>query len=232
MTKFSLKSLNWFEYFLIVGIISINTLYCWITNDWDALAIIATCTGVINVVLVAKGSILNYLFGVINVFLCSIIYFKSATYGLAALNALYFLPMQFIGWYNWRHNLVEEESDIVQSRKMNTKQMIFTLLVTICSVVIGSLILKSIGGNLPIIDAISTIIQIIAMFLMIKAFSEQWILWVVTNVINVVLFIILVIEGQEHSILMLVMHLFYLINSINGWIQWRKSSCNVVTKQQ
>ena len=103
MTKFSLKSLNWFEYFLIIGIISINILYCWITNDWDALAIIATCTGVINVVLVAKGSILNYLFGIVNVFLCSIIYFKSETFGLAALNALYFLPMQFIGWYNWRN---------------------------------------------------------------------------------------------------------------------------------
>ncbi len=223
MTKFSLKSLNWFEYFLIIGIISINILYCWITNDWDALAIIATCTGVINVVLVAKGSILNYLFGIVNVFLCSIIYFKSETFGLAALNALYFLPMQFIGWYNWRNNLVEDSSDIVQSKKMTTKQLIITSLITVASVVLISIILKSVGGNQPVIDAISTMIQIIAMFLMIKAFSEQWILWVATNVINVVLFIILVIEGKEHAILMLVMHIFYLINSINGWIQWRKS---------
>ncbi len=96
------KILNLYDYFLIVGVIASNVIYSFLSKEIDPIGSIAGIAGVICVVLVAKGSIWNYLFGVVNVSLYAYISYKAAIYGDAGLNALYYLPMQFIGWWQWR----------------------------------------------------------------------------------------------------------------------------------
>ena len=96
------KILNLYDYFLIVGVIASNVIYSFLSKEIDPIGSIAGIAGVICVVLVAKGSIWNYLFGVVNVSLYAYISYKAAIYGDAGLNALYYLPMQFIGWWQWQ----------------------------------------------------------------------------------------------------------------------------------
>ncbi|MCK5017953.1 MAG: nicotinamide riboside transporter PnuC, partial [Candidatus Peribacteraceae bacterium] len=64
----------------------------------------ASMSGMICVVLVAKGKISNYFFGVINVLLYSLIAYNNKFFGEVSLNMLYFLPMQFIGMWYWIKN--------------------------------------------------------------------------------------------------------------------------------
>ena len=61
------KILNLYDYFLIVGVIASNVIYSFLSKEIDPIGSIAGIAGVICVVLVAKGSIWNYLFGVVNV---------------------------------------------------------------------------------------------------------------------------------------------------------------------
>ena len=88
-----------YEWFLILGIITSNILYSVLSNEVDVAGSLAGITGVLCVVLVAKGNIWNYVFGLVNVSLYAYISFKATAYGDAALNALYYVPMQFIGYY-------------------------------------------------------------------------------------------------------------------------------------
>ena len=96
------KVLNAYDWFLIVGVIASNIIYSILSGNIDIVGSVAGIAGVLCVVLVAKGSIWNYLFGLINVSMYAYISYKASLYGDAGLNALYYLPMQFIGWWQWR----------------------------------------------------------------------------------------------------------------------------------
>lgn len=218
------NTLSVFDYILIVGVISTSILYSFFTKEFDIIGMIAGITGLICVVLVAKGNILNYIFGLVNVSLYAYISYKSELYGDAALNALYYLPMQFIGWFSWQKRKQEEDETKVKARRMNLSQTIILIAVSVISVLVTGYILDKIGDPQPYKDSATTVLSIIAMFLMVRAFAEQWALWIITNVISVIMWTILTIKGDPHAEMMVIMWVFYLANSINGLIQWRKLS--------
>ena len=96
------KVLSLYDWFLIAGVIVSNVLYSVLSGDMDVVGSVASIAGVLCVVLVAKGNIWNYLFGIINVSMYAYISYKASLYGDAGLNAFYYVPMQFIGWWQWR----------------------------------------------------------------------------------------------------------------------------------
>lgn len=219
-----LNTLKPFDWFLIVGVISANLAYSLLQREFDPLGSIAGISGLICVVLVAKGNIMNYLFGVINVSLYAWISFKAELYGDAALNALYYFPMQFIGWYSWIGKRETEGSVTVKGRAMRNSHRVALLLFTLSSVAIGALVLRHYQDPQPWKDSATTVLSIIAQFLMVKRYMEQWVLWVTVNIISVVMWSVSFAAGKPHAALMVIMWSFYLANSINGWISWAKMS--------
>lgn len=226
---FNKNTLNFFDYFLIVGVISCSVIYSILSKEIDILGSIAAITGLICVVLVAKGNILNYVFGVINVSLYAYISFKSEIYGDAALNALYYLPMQFIGWFSWNKKRQKEDETKVEGKRMTSLQRIIWFAGSAITVVICGYILKYFNDPQPFKDAATTILSVIAMYLMVRAYMEQWVLWIVVNIISVVMWVIVAFRGDPHSELMVIMWVFYLANSINGFRVWIKLSKNSLT---
>ena len=72
------KVLSLYDWFLIAGVIVSNVVYSLMTGTLDVLGSLAGITGVLCVVLVAKGSIWNYLFGLVNVSLYAYISYKAS----------------------------------------------------------------------------------------------------------------------------------------------------------
>lgn len=213
-----------FDYFLIIGVVACSVIYSFLSGEWDILGMVAAIAGLVNVVLCAKGSILNYLFGLINVSLYAYISFRSQLYGDFALNALYYVPMQFIGFLSWRKRGNIENSDQVNGRRLTWKERALWGGFTVLATIIGALVLAKLGDSYPIKDAITTIVSIIAMFLMVKAYMEQWILWILVNLVSVYIWLQFTIAQEPHAALMLIMWLFYTANSINGYRVWLKLS--------
>lgn len=227
MVKFrKLNTLKPFDWFLIVGIISINVIYSLLEKEFDIIGSIAGITGVVCVVLVAKGNIFNYFFGLVNVSLYALISYKAALYGDAALNAFYYLPMQFIGWYSWMGRRNNKESVTVVAKRMITSERVILVLISLTTVALTAWVLYILEDRQPIKDATTTVLSIIAMFLMVRRYMEQWVLWIIVNIISVVMWVIAFTSGESHSMLMVIMWLFYLANSVNGWIVWIRLSQN------
>lgn len=65
---------------------------------WDdtVMGIISSTTGVVCVVCTGKGKLSAYIFGLVNTVLYAVISYKAALYGETMLNALYYVPMQFV----------------------------------------------------------------------------------------------------------------------------------------
>ena len=225
------KILSLYDWFLIAGVIVSNVVYSLLTGTMDVLGSMAAITGVLCVVLVAKGSIWNYLFGLVNVSLYAYISYKASLYGDAALNALYYLPMQFIGWWQWRRRgaamSAAEAGDSgvqVKARRFTWKQRAILFLGCAVAVVAVGFLLKHVGDPQPFKDSTTTVLSIVAQMLMALAFMEQWALWIITNIVSVVMWCVCVSRGEAHAGVMVIMWVFYLLNSINGLRVWMKLS--------
>lgn len=225
------KILSLYDWFLIIGVIASNIIYSIMTGTLDVLGSLAGITGVLCVVLVAKGSIWNYLFGLVNVSLYAYISYKASLYGDAALNALYYVPMQFIGYWQWRRRgaaISESEAGgdgvQVKARRFTWGQRAFLAAGCMAAVVAVGFVLKHLGDPQPFKDSTTTVLSIVAQALMAMAFMEQWALWIVTNIVSVTMWIICVMRGEAHAGVMVIMWFFYLLNSINGFRVWLKLS--------
>ena len=177
------------------------------------------------------GSIWNYLFGIVNVSMYAYISYKAALYGDAALNAFYYVPMQFIGWWQWRKRgaaMSESAADgagvQVKARRFSWRQRAVLAVGCAAVVIAGGFILRYFGDPQPFKDSTTTVLSIVAQALMALAFMEQWALWIITNVVSVVMWSICVARGEAHAAVMVIMWVFYLLNSLNGFRVWLKLS--------
>ena len=225
------KVLSLYDWFLIVGVIVSNLVYSLMTGTLDLVGSVAGITGVLCVVLVAKGSIWNYAFGLVNVSLYAWISYQSSLYGDAALNALYYLPMQFIGWWQWRKRgaAMSEaeaggESVQVKARRFTWAQRAYLALGCVLSIIGVAVLLEHLGDPQPLKDSTTTVLSIVAQALMALAFMEQWGLWIITNVVSVIMWCICLSRGDAHAGVMVIMWIFYLLNSLNGLRVWLKLS--------
>lgn len=195
----------------------------------NMLALISGITGILGVVLAAKGKISTYLFATINVAIYAYLTFNNHLYGEFMLNAFYYIPMNFVGFYLWsRHK--DEESGDVEGKSLTLKQIIILLIAVTIVVIIYWQILSRIGGQLALIDAMSTVFSVVALIMQVARYAEQWLLWIIVNVVSVVMWVLLLGEDSS-AITMVVMWVAYLFNSMYGYYNWKKLAAKNVNNK-
>lgn len=214
-----MNSFSLFEWSMVLGMTAITFYFALMGYQTDGLlytllSSIAGITGVVCVVLVAKGKISNYYWGIANVVAYAAIAWQVPYWGEVMLNMLYYLPMQFVGIYFWKRKLNKAEGT-VQSKVMTLPQLAL-MTVSVAAVIYGySLFLAYLGGEQPLLDSMSTVISVVAMILMVARYAEQWLLWIVVNIVSVIIWLI------AGDMIMVAMWGIYLINAIYGWLQWK-----------
>ena len=215
--------LNAFDLFLILGTTAVSIASSLLGDGWDTLGFIVAVTGIINLVLCAKGNLWNYLFGIIYNAIYVYIAWHSKLYADSAIYLLYYLPMQFVGWAQWKKNQ-NQDSGAVNAVHLTRKTALVLLAVAIVLIPLFAWILSrpAIGDAQPWLDATTTVVSILAMYMMVKAIAEQWYIWVVLDAVQVIKWTVATIRGEEHAALMLVMFAFFLANAVYGLIQWNR----------
>jgi nicotinamide mononucleotide transporter len=197
----------WLLSFTAVGI-ALSTLW-----GSDLIGFLAFMTGIICVVLVAKGSLWNYAFGIVNVALYAWIAYGNKLYGEVMLNALYYLPMQFIGYYVWSKAMDNKE---VVTRQLTKPHTVALVAITLVSVFLYKEVLTYLGGSLALLDATTTVVSVIAAILMTLRYREQWLLWIVVNIVSIAMW---TLSGNP---IMVAMWSAYLVNAVYGYYKWSK----------
>lgn len=210
--------------FLANGVILGVSLYLGDT----ALGILASLTGVSCVILCGMGKLSNYIFGTINVVLYAIVAWKAKYYGDVMLNLFYYFPTNLLGFFVWSKHINQENNEVYKKR-MTLKQDIVLGIVSVAGVLGYSYILKKLGGNLPIVDSISTVFSVIAQILMIKRFVEQWVIWIIVDIVSVIMWIAAFFTGGE-SVAVLMMWSVYLANAAIMFVKWSRESKEDVSK--
>lgn len=214
-----IKQFNLFEWGMILSVIGFTIYFSIISNDsrlWYLLIdSLAAVSGIFCVVLCAKGKKSQYIWGLFNVIGYVIIACINKYYGEVMLNALYYLPSQFIGYYLWNKHINTETED-VEGKKLTLKQSLIFLLIVIVGVIAYKFVLDLLGGDKTLLDSSSTVFSIFANALMLMRYREQWLLWIIIDIITVIMWFL------AKDFVMVTMWSVYLVNAFYGYYNWTK----------
>lgn len=223
--KINLSEWSLFERVWVVVFFGI-TIYLYFAFEDTTLGLISSVSGMICVVLVAKGKISNYLFGFIQASTYGYIAYTYGLYGESMLNLGFFLPIQFVGFYVWyKHKNNKEESvqgEDIYSKRLTKKGWLWVVGSFIVGAILYAELLFLLDAQQVRIDSMAVVLSVIAQILMIRQYAEQWIIWIIINVLTITLWVLTLKESGGTDYHMVVMWSAFLANSIYGYVNWLK----------
>jgi nicotinamide mononucleotide transporter len=231
------KTFNkYFNAFVLIGMAVVTVLVTAIkfrdaeNGQWLLLiSAIGSLTGVLSTVLSANGRILTFLFGLIDVSIYGAMCLAGARYGNAALHLLYFLPMQFVGFFQWRKRGADASNE-VRARRLSGKQWLLYGGIFLVGLVIAYFVLAAMDKTeaagvvkwLVFMDAFSMMCNLVGQYLMSTAYMDQWFFWIGVNISTIIMWVLTLRQdpSSAYAAIYLVKYSFYLVNSFNGLRIW------------
>ena len=225
-----------FNAFILIGMALVTIIVTGIKlGDADSghamlvIAAVGSLMGVLSTVLSANGRILTFLFGLIDVTIYGVMCLLGAKYGNAALHLLYFLPMQFVGFFQWRKRGAAE-GERVRARRLGGRQWLLFGSIFLAGLLAAYFILCALDKTeaagvvrwLVLMDALSMMCNILGQLLLSTAYMEQWFFWIGVNIASVVMWVLTLRQSPDSSyaLIYVVKYSFYLLNSLNGLRIW------------
>jgi nicotinamide mononucleotide transporter len=185
---------------------------------------LALSTSLLCAYFASKGKRLNYILGLVNYLLMAYICLLNGLYGLFVFNAFLFSPLQAKGFVTWKKNLAKG-GGTVKVREFSPRNSVAIILSCIAgSLILGLLLSRIPGQQLPFLDASSNCINLCGIILMIMRFKESWWVWLANNVIDLIIWIIVFIGSGSNSFMMLLSSIAYLAINIWGIYSWSKKA--------
>lgn len=216
LTKEFMRGYSTFDKLFMVAMLLVQIIVFCIVPD-SPLGIVAGISGVISVVLCAKGKISFYFIGFVQTISYLFLAWQNCFYGEVMENIFYLITMIW-GIFVWKKNSTVDDkgSAHVEALKFTSKMWVLSILGTvICTIAMGYW-LTTIGSHQAYTDAATNILAIFAQILMVKRYREQWIWWLVIDVLCLKMWFV---AGNWS---MVAMYIAWTINCIYGWYNWNK----------
>ncbi|MBW1605892.1 nicotinamide mononucleotide transporter [Lactobacillus sp. Sy-1] len=199
-----------------------------IAPDLTIIGIVSLFSGVTNimsVVLDSDGNMTNFFWGMLNNITYVYVSFNAHLYGEVYLYTYFFIS-QFIGIYSWNKRNIEHpigDKNEVQVKELSARGWVLLTIAVLISWVILAMFLQRVPLITPTldphpwIDALSTVVQVIAQILLICRFSSsQFILWIIGNTLEIILWTV------SFNPIMIMLFIACNVNSFFGWYVWNQ----------
>lgn len=234
-----MKTLNMFKnwtlfekIWLTVATIAILTVSLLLKDT--LLGTIASISGILCVVMAAKGKIATFYFGIIQAGTYAYMSYQYGLYGEAMLNAFFFLPFQFIGWWVWYKNRNTQSTlgEDVYTKRLNLKQWLILAPIILVAVALYGWWLTELNAQQVRLDSFAVVLSIFAQFLMTFRYAEQWLMWIIINVLTITMWFLVLTQTGGNDWAIFIMWCAFLVNSVYGWMNWRKLAKTHQQEQQ
>lgn len=179
------------------------------------LEIPAVIFGLLNVYLAARGSILNWLFGVLTVSLYVVIFLHAKLYANVGLQCI-FLMMQFYGYYSWQRT--DAEHHYLKIKKADKTHLFFASIIAILLFAILSFLLQRYTDSTTIyLDAFTAALSLVAQWMLSQKWLENWLLWIIVDVVAINMYLV------KHLYLTSLLYGLFFAISLMGYITWQRN---------
>ena len=186
------------------------------------IEIIGTIIGLTYLFLEYKASVWLWPVGILMSLFYVAIFFTNKFYADAAVY-LYYIGANTYGLLKWTASRRKQLSIESQNQKtmaithVPKKQILPLALVSMALWILLFWILKTFTDSpIPIGDAFTTALSIVAMWMLAQKYLEQWMLWIVVNIVSTILYFW---KGLYPTGMLFIV---YVIVAVLGYFKWRK----------
>lgn len=173
----------------------------------------AVIFGIIYIILIAKKKRLGWHFAFVSSILYVYLSFNAKIYIESGLQSFYCF-MAVYGWYIW--NKSDHEEDFVAVWPIK-RHFVIIIASSICSIILGFLMLTFTDQQSPYLDAFTTIFSLATTYMVAHRILENWIYWIIIDVALAILYF------KQELYLVSINYLVFSIIAIFAFISWYKT---------
>lgn len=173
---------------------------------------IGACLALICTYYFTQARRFAWILGIITLFINAVLYWQKGIYGRVGLEALYFISMIY-GLYHWGHSKTPENTRPI--RYLDYRAMIgYGALTLACIVALSQLLVHYTDSTIPYWDASSTILSLLAQWLLCRKIIHCWIVWFVVDAM------VAAMQCYKGIPFHSAVHWLYLGMAVIGYVRW------------
>ncbi|OWK40441.1 nicotinamide riboside transporter PnuC [Fimbriiglobus ruber] len=174
--------------------------------------VVGFITGGVCVWLAVREHLWTWPIGLANNVVFFALFWQGRLFADAGLQVVYF-ALGVYGWWQWRPG-ARQRAELPISHTPRFELFVLAAAVPFATWGLRE-ILVEVQGAAPFWDALTTVLSLVAQFLMCRKRLENWLVWIITDAIYVPLYL-----SHEMS-LTAVLYAVFLVMCVAGWFGWR-----------
>lgn len=175
---------------------------------------IGACLGLICTYYFTKANRFAWILGLITISINAVLYFQKGIYGRVGLEGLYFISMIY-GLYHWGRAPSQQKERPIRSLGLQ-ESLGYSLLALTAIWGLATCLQHYTQSNVPYWDATTTILCLLAQWLLCRKVIESWILWFFVDAM------VALLECYKGIPFHSAVHWLYLGMAVMGYIRWSK----------
>jgi nicotinamide mononucleotide transporter len=171
-------------------------------------------TGALTVWLTVLENIWTFPVGIANNLFFFVLFLHAGLFAAMSLQVIYII-LSLQGWSLWSRR--RKNKTVLHISSVAGKELCILAGITLIAICITLLYLQKIQDAAPLWDAITTVLSLVAQYMLNKKLLENWYVWIIADIIYVPMY------AFGHLYLTSVVYLTFLIMSFVGLIVWRQS---------
>lgn len=150
------------------------------------LEIAGTLVGILYLYWEYKGDIKLWIAGIIMPAISLYVYYTAGLYADFGIN-IYYLLVAIYGWAIWQFGVRGKKGDVHELKIVHTPRNAYLMLAIMFFVLwigIGEILIMFTNSNVPWLDAFTTALSIVGMWMLARKWIEQWWAWLLVDAVS------------------------------------------------
>src|SRR5216684_7083185 len=143
-------------------------------------------TGALTVWLTVVENIWNFPIGIANDIFFFILFLQASLFADMGLQILYII-LGFQGWYLWLRG--GKNKTALRVSNISKKELLILAFITLIATYAMTIYLQRVQDSAPFLDALTTVLSIVAQYMLNKKFLENWYGWIIADIIYIPLYV-------------------------------------------
>ena len=182
------------------------------------LDILGATLGLLYLWLEVKENVWMWLVGSVMPVIYIVVLYQAGLYADCGMEVYYFLAGMYGLWYWLRHSGSKGGAERVSITTTPRRQVLPLVAVTL--VLWAALVwflFTFTDSRVPYVDGFTTALSIVAMWMLSRKYTEQWLVWFVVDAISAGLYVYKGVYGRA------ILYSVYTIMAVYGYLKWRRA---------